>query len=67
MKSFVYVVMIGFFLAIMSFGDLHAQPSSQAVIDSLQNLLKTTKIEDTTKVNILNEIAKNYYAIIPNN
>lgn len=47
------------------FGDVFSQPSTLKNIDSLQKILANNKAEDTTKVNILNDISRNYYAINP--
>lgn len=66
MKSIVYISILSTILWLSAFNKMIAQPSSMKNIDSLQNKLANNKAEDTTKVNTLNEIAKNYYAINPN-
>lgn len=66
MKSFVYILILSTVLLLSVFSEMNAQPSSIKKNDSLQKVLNNTKAEDTTKVNILNEISRNYYAINPN-
>ena len=65
MKSFVYIPILSVIVWLAAISEMIAQPSSMKNIDSLQKALDNTKAEDTTKVNILNEISRNYYAINP--